>query len=163
MAKPTETNLFQRGEFVLNSGARSGWKLECDALTDDDWEALAYMIWQVVGQFKTVEGVPRGGLKLADRLDQYRCRDPRYPDQVVSGWDRLPHLIVDDVLTTGGSMMRLWQKHRDALPPGTMIEPGNWVIGAVVFARGLPPPWVTPLFQMPRALWLPKAPGPDAG
>jgi len=34
-------NLFQFGDFSLHSGSKSKWKIECDALTDEDVEALA--------------------------------------------------------------------------------------------------------------------------
>lgn len=114
-------NLFQLGNFRLHSGAVSGWKIECDALTSADWDALAVMVWELVPFYGSVEGVPRGGLPLAERLHQWRTHDG-------------PLLIVDDVLTSGGSM----EEHRA----------GRDAVGAVVFARGACPPWVTPLFQM---------------
>lgn len=127
-------SLFQLGNFTLNSGAVSAWKLECDALTDDDWQALARMVQQMVGPFSSVEGVPRGGLKLAECLK---------PLCSLAG----PHLIVDDVLTTGGSMERMRQ---DAMDNRSI----RIVTGAVVFARGQCPLWVKPLFQMPQCFWL---------
>jgi hypothetical protein len=37
-------NLFQLGSFTLASGKSSYWKLECDALADDDIKTLAEMI-----------------------------------------------------------------------------------------------------------------------
>ena len=53
-----------------------------------------------------------------------------------------PICIVDDVLTTGGSMEYfLTQYQRNRRP----FE----AIGWVVFARTKPPPWVKALFQMP--------------
>lgn len=131
-------NLFQLGDVTLASGAKSHFKLECDALTDKDWECLAAMMAKVVGPFSQVVGVPRGGLKLADKLLVYQMAR-------MSG----PTLIVDDVLTTGGSMTRTLLERFDA----TDIVAGK-VKGAVVFARGICPYWVTPLFQMPPSLFL---------
>jgi hypothetical protein len=128
------TNLFQLGDFKLASGTASRWKLECDALTDDDIAALAYMIRQMVGPYGSVEGVPRGGIRLADALKPY-CET-----------DGKKHLIVDDVLTTGGSMERIRG------PRGILA--GNGVIGAVVFARGRCPTWIRALFQMPECFWV---------
>lgn len=133
-------NLFQRGNFTLNSGAKSQWKLECDALTDEDVETLALMIRDVVaasmtGGFGKVFGVPRGGLRLEKALQKY-C-DPE--NQVT--------LIVDDVLTTGGSMARFADKLANE---GKVTH----FTGAVVFARGEPLPWVNALFQMPESLWV---------
>ena len=57
--------------------------------------------------------------------------------------DAVEGLIVDDVLTTGGSMV----DHRAALG-------GSRCKGVVIFARGECPSWVVPLFQMPRGLWV---------
>lgn len=128
-------DLFQLGDFTLNSGAKSAWKLECDALTDGEIYALAKMTALMVGPFSNVYGVPRGGLRLAAALKQY-CS--------LAG----PHLIVDDVLTTGGSM----ERRKDALLSG--IEKPPQVVGAVIFARGQLPMWVKALFNMPECFWI---------
>lgn len=138
------TSLFQLGQFTLNSGASSSWKLECDALTDDDWRALAEMVRLMVGQFNSVEGVPRGGLKLAEYLR---------PHVSPSG----PHLIVDDVLTTGGSMERVCETY---LKGKVASLEGPLVRGAVIFARGRCPLWIHSVLQMPECFWLkPKTSG----
>jgi orotate phosphoribosyltransferase len=132
-------DLFQLGDFTLNSGAKSSWKIECDAFSDGDWQALAKMISEMVGPFQSVEGVPRGGLKLAQYLKPFRVEDG-------------VHLIMDDVLTTGGSMAFMRQKELDTR---YYTQNGATIAGAVVFARGPCPAWIVPLFQMPPALWLP--------
>lgn len=117
-------NLFERGNFVLASGAQSSYKIECDALTDDDIETLAWMIAiNLRLNFGSVEGVPTGGLRLAGAMQQY-ISDPES--------ERI--LIVDDVWTSGGSM----RNHRA----------GRYnTIGAVIFARGPVDPWVFSLFK----------------
>ena len=115
--------LFQSGEFTLYSGERSTFKIDCDALGVRDYVALSNMLRERIAPFSRVEGVPRGGLTWAETL-----RAGGYCSE--SG----PVLIVDDVLTTGASMERQ-RAGRDA-------------IGAVIFARGKCPPWVTPLFQL---------------
>lgn len=128
-------NLFQLGDFTLNSGRKSRLKIECDAWTAADVDCLAFLIAKRVGPFGSVEGVPRGGLRLADALAQYEEHG-----------DGIPHLIVDDVLTTGGSMERLLAaRNRE----GKTYR----VMGAVVFARGNPLPWVKALFPLPQELW----------
>jgi len=114
--------LFQLGKFKLNSGAVSEYKIDCDALTDEDWKALAWLIAERLPLFSAVEGVPTGGLKLAEAMQCYVTPNTG------------PLLIVDDVMTSGGSMER-WRRGRPA-------------IGAVVFARLMPPSWITPLFKM---------------
>lgn len=132
-------NLFQLGDFVLASKEKSYFKIYCDALSDKDIETLAYMIQRMVGRFSSVEGIPRGGLRLAEALKPYYV--------CASG----PHLIVDDVLTTGSSMQIRRQSYCCGLPVAN-YPPGDnrkKVIGAVIFARGLCPTWIKSLFQMP--------------
>lgn len=124
-------NLFQLGEFVLNSGEESGFKIECDALNDKDWRTLAKMTASRI-RFRRVWGIPRGGLKFANALEQYADRSP------VSD---APLLIVDDVLTTGDSM----QRYRDFLEKSGHTGP---IAGVVVFSRSECPDWINPLFQM---------------
>lgn len=125
-------NLFQRGNYLLHSGYRSSWKIECDALTYEDWSTLAYLIQQRTGPFSAVEGVPDGGVPLAACLEPYCV-------------ERGPLLIVDDVWTSGASM----EKHRH----------GRQAIGAVVFARGSALlPWVIALFQLSSCSLMERAP-----
>ncbi len=133
-------NLFRRGDFTVNSGAKSAWKIDCDALVDEDIQTLAMMIRQLVGPFSSVEGVPEGGKRLADVL---------WPLSETDGTGRV-HLIVDDVLTTGRSMTHQRRGWEIVCPHG---EAAN-IKGAVIFARGPCPSWVKALFQLPEALWL---------
>lgn len=113
--------LFQTGDFTLASGKRSTFKIECDALTDEDWSSLARLIAERSGDFSSVVGIPRGGLKLAKALEPYASQGSH------------PRLVVDDVCTTGGTL----QKY---------ILPGDRVW--VVFARQHVPKGVHSLFQM---------------
>ncbi len=117
-------NLFQSGNFILHSGSLSHWKIDCDALTNDDWATLALMISERV-KFSVAIPIPCGGVKFASALRRYET----------GRIDRDPVLIVDDVLTTGTSMEEKRKYYPDS-------------IGAVVFARGDCPDWITPLFQM---------------
>ncbi len=137
LAPPEQTALFQLGAFQLHSGEHADFKIDCDALTDRDWDALALMVTRRVPPFDDVEGVPRGGLNLAAAIARNTARRQG------------PVLIVDDVLTTGASM-EAQRAGRDA-------------IGAVIFARGPCPTWITPLFQMvagEASPSLPSAPQP---
>jgi hypothetical protein len=119
--------IFQQGRFRLHSGADSLWKIECDALTQEDWETLALVVAAYAGPFGRVVGVPRGGLALAKALEAYTV-------------PASPALVVDDVLTTGRSMLDLMQE---------ISAKGASVKGWVVFARGPCPHGVQALFQMP--------------
>lgn len=122
--------LFRTGNFRLHGGEESFFKIDCDALTNDDLDTLALLVAEDprIGKFFQVEGVPTGGLRFAQALAPYALS--KYTDV------RNPRvLIVDDVLTTGGSMERQ-RAGRDH------------VRGVVIFARGECPDWVTPLFSM---------------
>ena len=90
-------NLFQHGKFTSHAGKELDWKIECDALTDEDWKCLAKMISEKT-EFGSVYGIPRGGTKLANALQKY-C-NPKNPTR----------LVVDDVYTTGKSMNEVMQK-----------------------------------------------------
>lgn len=113
-------NLFKIGEFTLHSGKKSNFKIDCDALTDDDLETFATLISNNL-DWNIVIGVPTGGEALANKLVQYN--NPESTNV----------LIVDDVLSTGDSME---QYHFEQS------------IGVVIFARGPCPDWITPIFQM---------------
>jgi hypothetical protein len=114
---------FEEG-YTFHSGKVSNFKIECDALEPDDWTALARLIARSI-DFGSVEGVPRGGLPLAEALTPY----------ATSG----KLLIIEDVWTTGASM----ERHRD----------GREAIGLAVFAYSRVAPWVTSIFRMESG-WL---------
>lgn len=114
------TGLFQRGDFTLHSGEKSGIKIDCDALSDEDIRTIAWMLVGRLPIFGSVEGIPQGGLRLADAIRPY------------ASYGKV--LIVDDVFTSGASMVAA-RGEREAL-------------GAVIFARRLPPPWIIPLLTL---------------
>ena len=104
------------------------WKIECDALTDPEWFTISQMIMEVSQPFREAVGIPRGGVKLGNLLKQYGTKKKEDPI-----------CIIDDVLTTGGSMIEYAE---------TEFKNEN-VIGWVCFARGHIPHWVNALFRMP--------------
>lgn len=116
-------SLFVDKQFTSHAGMRLDFKIDCDALTGSDIETLARIVAQK-HVFSEVIGVPRGGLRLAAALEQYRMTTGCL-------------LIVDDVLTTGTSMEEACAQYsRDD------------VEGVVIFARGLCPTWIKPIFQL---------------
>lgn len=122
--------LFQTGEFTLHSGQKTNFKIDCDALSDSDIASIARMLVDRLAPFGEVEGVPQGGLRLANELRKYAL-----PGVQRKGWyGATSLLIVDDVFTTGMSM----EEHRGWRPAQ----------GAVIFAREDTPHWITPLFRM---------------
>ena len=126
------THLFIEEDFIGHSGGQLHWKIEMDALEDAEWKCIARMIkeYQQV-PFQAAIGIPRGGLKLSGFLNEYSTQNSKDP-----------YLIVDDVLTTGGSMEEFKKEHfKD-----------KRTIGWVVFARKKPATWIKTLFQMPK-LW----------
>ena len=122
--------LFQSVDFKSHSGLELKWKIECDALSDPEWFTISQMIMEISVPFKEAIGIPRGGTKLGNLLNQYG-----------TGKRKDPVLLVDDVLTTGESMKEFKTKR-------TWRNPADY-IGWVVFARTKTPKWVTALFQMP--------------
>jgi len=124
-------NLFQEGAFNARSGVLP-WKVECDALSDADWHWAAARIAEKFW-VREVFGIPTGGMKLATALMEYRETHGECL------------LIVDDVLTTGGSMERMRRKTALALI-------GVPRVGVVMFARVRPAAWINPIWQ----LWMPR-------
>ncbi len=114
-------NLFEKKKWIMHSGTESNFKIECDALTLEDWDTIAHLVAKRIS-FVSAVGVPEGGLKFAEALRQYKKS---------SG----PLLIVDDVLTTGASMEKMKGIY-------------TTVMGIVLFARGKCPDWITPIFRM---------------
>ena len=135
--KIAHTDLFQAIDFTSHAGKALNWKIEMDALSTQEWDCLAQMIYEYEPRsFGEVVGIPRRGLPLARALEGY-----------ATGNDEDPILIVDDVLTTGGSMNTFqmdYFRNRD---------PRRGYTGWVVFARtplehanG----WINALFMMPH-------------
>jgi hypoxanthine phosphoribosyltransferase len=119
-------NLFEKKKWTMHSGDTSDFKIECDALTSDDWDTIAYLIAKHFS-FSNVVGIPRGGIALERSLKKYKK-------------SLGPLLIVDDVLTTGTSMEEMKDTYLERY--------NNNIIGVVVFARGKCPNWITPIFSM---------------
>lgn len=111
-------NLFQIRNFTSAAGLNLTWKIECDALTEDDWKCIAHVAMMELPRFGQVIGVPTGGYRLAEAFRPFKTIDPGI-------------LIVDDVWTTGKSM------HEHAYEMG--LSSNEWV-GYVAFARGDLPP-----------------------
>ena len=86
-------DLFQKINFTSHSGLDLTWKIEMDALSREDWECISHMIIELSPPFKEAVGIPRGGTKLGKLLNLHG-----------TGKREDPICIVDDVLTTGGSM-----------------------------------------------------------
>ena len=128
------THLFIEEDFTGHSGDQLHWKIEMDALEDAEWKCIARMIMEISPPFKEAIGIPRGGVKLGKLLNLHG-----------TGKREDPICIVDDVLTTGGSMKEFKTKRQWRNP--------SKYIGWVVFARTPPPDWVRVLFQMPK-VWV---------
>ena len=122
--------LFQKIDFKSHSGLDLTWKIEMDALTPNEWECIAHMIMEHTPPFKEAIGITRGGNILGRLMNKHG-----------TGQRQDPICIVDDVLTTGGSMEEFRRKRQWRNP--------TEYIGWVVFARSKPPDWVKVLFQMP--------------
>ena len=102
-------SLFANVSFRSHSGLDLSWKLECDALTPDDWAWAAARVAERYS-FTDVMGVPEGGLPFERALKPHRKSGGEY------------FLVVDDVLTTGSSILSAMAGMPNAL-------------GIVLFAR----------------------------
>ena len=122
--------LFQKVDFKSHSGLDLTWKIEMDALSHGEWECIAQMIMELTPPFKEAIGIPRGGNILGKLMNRHG-----------TGKREDPICIVDDVLTTGGSMNEFKTKRQWRNP--------SKYIGWVVFSRSQTPHWVNALFQMP--------------
>ena len=88
----TEAKLFESGKFISHAGLPLNWKIECDAISPEEWNALATMIMDYQTEpFSKVVGIPRGGLPLQYALEPYVTKGDH------------PWLVCDDVYTTGTS------------------------------------------------------------
>ena len=125
-------DLFQSVDFKSHSGLDLTWKIEMDTLSDPEWFTICRMIMEYSSPFREAIGIPRGGIKLGNLLNQHG-----------TGKREDPVLLVDDVLTTGESMNEFKRKRQWRNP--------TKYIGWVVFARNKCPDWVTALFQMPSS------------
>ena len=115
-------NLFIREDFISHAGLPLTWKVECDALSEGDYEALAKIVSEKI-KFKDVVGIPRGGIPFENALKQYSSND-----------ENDPLLICDDVYTTGTSMREVYQEG---------------AIGIVVFARNeIKDDWIKAIWHM---------------
>lgn len=126
------TALIKIGHFELHSGQKTKWKIDCDGLDSDSLYALANMANALVGEFGHVKAIPDGGERLAAYMSQYSTLGCR------------TMLIIDDVMTTGASMMKRRQQLRD---DGNQAK----IKGLVIFDR-IPGGkgamgWVTSLFH----------------
>ncbi len=115
-------SLFIDNEFTGHAGTKLKFKIECDALTDEYTQTIASVIAQNY-TFRSVRGVRRGELRLAQALEKYVS-----PTGIL--------LIVDDVLTSG----MLMEEERRGFEEETL--------GIVIFARGPCPSWAHPLFHL---------------
>ena len=118
-------DLFRSLNFKSHSGLDLTWKIECDVLSDPEWFTIKKMILEVTPPFREAIGIPRGGIKLGDLLNEH-----------ATGKEEDPICIVDDVLTTGESMENFLSLRGIE---GKSVMPA---IGWVVFARVQPPLWI---------------------
>lgn len=128
-------SLIEIGNFKLHSGDLSDFKIDCDFLSDKDIFSIAYLLSKKLQPYNHVVGIPRGGLRLADAMREFVA--PNASSSLV---------IVDDVLTTGSSMLNEYRLQKD-----------HWkmIQGAVIFDRreyyelyGNSYGWIRPLFQI---------------
>lgn len=115
--------LFQYGDFKSAAGLPLAWKIECEALTPDDWACIAKVGAANLEPFGSVIGVPSGGWELAHALRPYVN-----PSSTTT-------LFVDDVWTTGTSMYNYVNRINELMGKDGYAFNDDWK-GFVAFARG---------------------------
>ena len=86
-------DLFKSINFKSHSGIDLDWKIEMEVLSDSEWVTISKMIMERTSPFREAVGIPRGGVKLSNLLNEYATDDEKHP-----------LCIVDDVLTTGSTI-----------------------------------------------------------
>ena len=131
-------SLFQDGNFKSHAGLPLKWKLECDAITEDEWRCLAKIVMEYQERpFYKAVGIPRGGLKFAEAMNEY-----------ASGNEEDSIMVCDDVFTTGTSFKEFINEN---YPMWSAGQGFRWV----VFARRPcyeHPHHVRALFTMPNPI-----------
>lgn len=130
-------SLFQHGNFQLHSGDTSWWRIDCDDLSNAELGIFAKMIHDKFGVFHEISYPQSHYGSAAPRLAEALIS---YKSNFIGNGFKI--LIVDDVLTTGNSMNEIKDKLSNRSYPI-----GLEIFGAVLFARGVCPSWVTPVFQ----------------
>jgi orotate phosphoribosyltransferase-like protein len=122
-------DLFQDVDIIGHAGGRLTWKIECDALSRDEWITLAKMLLIYERRpFRQAVGIPTGASILGNILDKFATGNPKDPV-----------LVVDDVYTTGTSFKEFKAEK----------YPDEHIIQWVIFARKPTTNDVNALFTMP--------------
>lgn len=122
-------NLFRDEKFISASGQELPFKIDCDALSDEDLDCMAKYAAQSIVSYTSVISVPTGGDRLAAAFEKYKKVSFDFPTI----------LIVDDVWTTGKSMLNMISKY-DLFKSS--------IRGIVLFSRGDHPAWVYSIFKL---------------
>lgn len=109
------SQLIESLEFTSAAGLKLPFKINCDALSNMELEHIAVVAAKKLQPFSNVVYVPSGGKRLAYELSYYVGNIG-------------PTLVVDDVWTTGSSMLKKVNS--------VGLSDGDW-IGFVIFNRGL--------------------------
>ena len=78
------THLFQSVDFKSHSGLDLTWKIEMDALSDPEWFTICRMIMEVTLPFRKAVGIPEGGTKLGNLLNQHGTGNMNDPIGIIS-------------------------------------------------------------------------------
>lgn len=129
-------NLFINESFKSHSGLMLPFKIECDALSDDDIECFARIAHEQMGlPWNQIGKVVAVGERRASRLSPHA---PTRLARALRPWATKggPYaLVIDDVYTTGASIADEMAKHEMSM-------------GLVIFAREDPLPGIDYIFAL---------------
>ena len=122
-------DLFQDVDIIGHAGGKLTWKIECDAISDAEWQVLANLILHYEKRpFRVAIGIPTGATTLGNILNRHATGERQHPV-----------LVVDDVYTTGTSVREFKEKN----------YADEHIIQWVCFARKPTTSDVNALFTMP--------------
>lgn len=130
-ASQSEFLNYSHNGFRLSAGDLTSLLIDSNGMSDRSIEAAAATLAEMLPPFGMVEGVPRGGLRLARALKKHS-----HPGQYTV-------VIADDVYTTGKNMTPYLDLYKRSMPK-------HYVCGAVLLGRGPLPENVTALLRLSR-------------
>lgn len=112
----SRVTLFRDDRFTSHSGLDLPWRIECDALSPEDWDTIGKAVARRY-MFCEAIGIPRGGIPFAEALNRHKQAE-----------HHCNIVVVDDVITTGNSMLQYMQEIEKKYPD-------KRVFGIALFAR----------------------------
>ncbi len=117
-----ETGAIKYGNFTLASGKKSKYKIDAEIVLDNDEGAgiISNLFSKKIAELESenkkeyrIAGVAKGGAKVAEIVSKALGRDyvslNHKNNEVIGRIDKTEHVILEDVTTTGGSIIKCYE------------------------------------------------------